>query len=137
MGSMSFIYGASYLTLVVAGGDDTETGLPRVHHDSPSNDLVQHLGTVASAGVLLPLKQLLEAHSVSVCLGPVVDTGHPWQSGDGLISNISLPNCRSMTGPPSVHPIPLQHGPISTYTLITKEREVKVVVRRDITSCNS
>jgi hypothetical protein len=73
MGSMSFIYGASYFTLVVAGGDDTETGLPRVHRDSPSNDLVQHLGTVASIGVLLPLKQLLEAHSVSVCSGPVMD----------------------------------------------------------------
>jgi hypothetical protein len=80
MGSMSFIYGASYFTLVVAGGDDTETGLPRVHRDSPSNDLVQHLGTVASIGVLLPLKQLLEAHSVSVCSGPVVDTGHPWMA---------------------------------------------------------
>jgi hypothetical protein len=59
--SMNIIYGASYLTIIGAGGDNADVGLPRAHGDTPSRDVVQMMDTVQGVRMMLPLKRLQDA----------------------------------------------------------------------------
>ncbi|KAA8899153.1 heterokaryon incompatibility protein-domain-containing protein [Sphaerosporella brunnea] len=59
--SMNIIYGASYLTVVGAGGDSANVGLTRAHPGSPSKDVVSTMETIQGIRMMLPLPPLPEA----------------------------------------------------------------------------
>ncbi|KAF8538720.1 heterokaryon incompatibility protein-domain-containing protein [Trichophaea hybrida] len=55
IGCMNIIYGASFLTIIAAGGDNAEVGLPRAYSNRP---LVQHIERVQGLRLALPFRRL-------------------------------------------------------------------------------